>query len=137
MWELRQNVNHRLGRTADALVALVDDSPLVRWTATQQIRRSGYQGVAFESVDALLAARRQLVNTGRLKAILCDLTMPDTSPAEAIGSLVQAFEVPVFAFTAAVEETAFSAAREAGAAQVLTKPLNAHELAQALDLASP
>lgn len=122
-----------------AMVALVDDSPLVRHAAIIQIRRCGYQGVAFESVDALLEARSALMDTGRLKAVLCDLTMPDTTPAEAIGRLVNAFEVcrvPVLAFTAAVDEAAFAAARDAGAAQILTKPLNVGELAQAIDQAN-
>ena len=112
-------------------VLVVDDEePLVR-LATRTLEELGYAPVGFTSSAAALAAFR--ADPQRFDAVITDERMPGMSGAVLIREVRGIRDrIPVVLMTGFVGGTVASAAREAGAEEVLKKPLSARDLAASL-----
>ena len=112
-------------------VLVVDDEePLVQ-LATRTLEELGYAPVGFTSSAAALAAFR--ADPQRFDAVITDERMPGMSGAVLIREVRGIRDrIPVVLMTGFVGGTVASAAREAGAEEVLKKPLSARDLAASL-----
>jgi CheY-like chemotaxis protein len=112
-------------------VMLVDDEePLVR-LGEEMLAQLGYEPVGFTSGLAALQAFRD--EPGRFQAVLTDESMPDMTGSELLRRLLALQPgVPVVLMSGDVTPQLAAHAREAGAAQVLNKPLVSRDIARSL-----
>jgi PAS domain S-box-containing protein len=112
-------------------VLVVDDeAPLVK-LATRTLKELGYSPVGFTSSRAALAAFR--ADPQRFDAVITDERMPGMSGSALIRK-VRGIRgsIPVVLMSGYVGDAVAREAREAGAEEVLRKPLTAHDLATSL-----
>jgi CheY-like chemotaxis protein len=112
-------------------VLLVDDEePLVK-LATRTLQELGYAPVGFTSSSAALAAFR--ADPERFDALITDERMPGMSGSALIREVRGIRErIPIVLMSGYVGGAVASGAREAGAEEVLKKPLSARDLATSL-----
>jgi CheY-like chemotaxis protein len=112
-------------------VLVVDDEePLVR-LATRTLEELGYAPVGFTSSRAALAAFR--ADPQRFDAVVTDERMPRMSGSALIRKVRGIRDsIPVVLMSGYVGDAVARQAREAGAEEVLRKPLSAHDLATSL-----
>jgi CheY-like chemotaxis protein len=112
-------------------VMLVDDEePLVR-LGEEMLAQLGYEPVGFTSGLAALQAFRD--EPGRFQAVLTDESMPDMTGSELLRRLLALQPgLPVVLMSGDVTPQLAAHAREAGAAQVLNKPLVSRDIARSL-----
>jgi len=112
-------------------VLVVDDeAPLVK-LATRTLKELGYSPVGFTSSRAALAAFR--ADPQRFDAVITDERMPGLSGAALIRKVRGIRDsIPVVLMSGYVGDAVARQAREAGAEEVLRKPLSAHDLATSL-----
>jgi PAS domain S-box-containing protein len=112
-------------------VLVVDDEePLVR-LATRTLEELGYAPVGFTSSTAALAAFR--ADPQRFDAVITDERMPGMSGSALIREVRGIRDrIPVVLMSGFVGGAVASRAREAGAEEVLKKPLSARDLAASL-----
>ena len=112
-------------------VLVVDDEePLVR-LATRTLEELGYAPVGFTSSRAALAAFR--ADPQRFDAVITDERMPGMSGSALIRKVRGIRDsIPVVLMSGYVGDAVARQAREAGAEEVLRKPLSAHDLATSL-----
>jgi PAS domain S-box-containing protein len=112
-------------------VLVVDDEePLVK-LATRTLKELGYSPVGFTSSRAALAAFR--ADPHRFDALITDERMPGMSGSALIRKVRGIRDsLPVVLMSGYVGDAVARQAREAGAAEVLRKPLSAQELATSL-----
>ena len=112
-------------------VLVVDDEePLVR-LATRTLEELGYAPVGFTSSRAALAAFR--ADPQRFDAVITDERMPGMSGSALIRKVRGIRDsIPVVLMSGYVGDAVAREAREAGAEEVLRKPLSAHDLATSL-----
>jgi PAS domain S-box-containing protein len=112
-------------------VLVVDDEePLVK-LATRTLEELGYAPVGFTSSAAALAAFR--ADPQRFDAVLTDERMPGMSGSALIREVRGIRDrIPVVLMSGFVSGVAATRAREAGAEEVLKKPLSARDLAASL-----
>src|SRR5258708_1443682 len=112
-------------------VLVVDDEePLVR-LATRTLEELGYVPVGFTSSRAALAAFR--ADPQRFDAVVTDERMPGVSGSTLIREVRGIREaIPVVLMSGYVGDAVARQARDAGVAEVLRKPLSAHDLATSL-----
>ena len=112
-------------------VLIVDDEePLVR-LATRTLEELGYAPTGFTSSAAALAAFR--ADPQRFDALITDERMPGMSGSALIREVRGIRDgMPIVLMSGYVGGTVASDAREAGAEEVLKKPLSARELATSL-----
>src|SRR5262249_13686602 len=120
-----------LPRGARQRVLVVDDEePLVR-LATETLEELGYVPLGFTSSTAALEAFR--ADPQRFDAIIADERMPGMTGSALIREVRGIRDsIPILLITGFVGSGVLSRAREAGADDVLKKPLSAHELATSL-----
>lgn len=117
-------------------VLLVEDAPFLRYAFGRLLRMQGYDvkeaNDGRDALDCLPGFRPHLV--------LTDLMMPIMGGVELISRIRADPEynaVPVVAITADATEQAETAARNAGAADVITKPIDLPALLDRLKLLIP
>ena len=107
-------------------VLIVDDEMLMRWSIAETLRASGH--IVFEASDGA-AAVRALADGSAPDAILLDYRLPDSNDLALLARIRHLAPLtPVVLMTACGTPTLFTQARELGAADVLIKPFDIHEL---------
>jgi CheY-like chemotaxis protein len=112
-------------------VLLVEDAPFLRYAFGRLLRLHGFD--VREATDGQEALR--CVDEFHPQVVLTDLMMPVMDGIELIRKLhdePQTASVPVVVITADVSETSQRQAREAGAIDVITKPIHLPDLLQCL-----
>lgn len=93
------------------------------------LEKSGYEVVRVNdsrlAMDSFREAKPDLV--------LIDIMMPEVSGVQVIKMLREESTVPILAFTACMEELTHQEVMEAGASELLTKPLNRLSLVAMID----
>jgi DNA-binding NtrC family response regulator len=112
-------------------VLLVDDEePLVR-LGEELMARLGYEPVGFTSSAAALASFRN--SPQRFDIVLTDEAMPEMTGSELVREIRKIRpDVPVVIMTGYVSASLVARAREAGATDVLGKPLVSGEIARSV-----
>ncbi len=112
-------------------ILLVDDEePLVR-LGEELIADLGYEPVGFTSSIAALEALRATPH--RFDAVLSDEAMPEMTGSELFGEIRRIRpELPMVLMSGYVTSALAARARDAGAREVLSKPLAAREIARSL-----
>jgi len=111
------------------LVLVVDDSALVTEALGVLLEAVGYRTAAAGSVDEAVRTARDL----HPDALLLDLTLPDGDGLDILGALRDDGPVPIaIALTGHDDPATAARCREAGCQAVLTKPVRAAALVQAL-----
>jgi PAS domain S-box-containing protein len=113
-------------------VMVVDDEdPLVRLTA-ETLTALGYAAVGFTSATAAL--EQFVADSKAFDAVITDESMPGLSGSELIRKL-RAIRptIPILLVSGYLSTVVVERARDAGASEVLKKPLSASQLASALD----
>ena len=112
-------------------VLLVEDAPFLRYAFSRLLRMQGYDvKEANDGQDAL-----QCLIGYRPDLVLTDLMMPIMGGIELISHIranPEYAQVPVVAITADATEHAEKAARQAGAVDVITKPIDLPALLERL-----
>ena len=129
--DARQDAEPEIPRGDGQRVLVVDDEePLVR-LATRTLEELGYAPVGFTSSAAALAAFR--ADPQRFDAVITDERMPGMSGSALIRE-VRGIRggIPVVLMSGFVGGVVACRAREAGAQEVLKKPLSARDLAASL-----
>jgi len=126
-----QQEETELPRGGGQRVLVVDDEePLVR-LATRTLEELGYRPVGFTSSAAALAAF--CADPGRFDALIADERMPGLSGTALIREVRDARRaIPILLMSGYVGGAVASLAREAGADDVLKKPVLARDLATSL-----
>jgi PAS domain S-box-containing protein len=112
-------------------VLIVDDEEPLTSLAARTLEELGYVPTGFTSSSAALAAFR--ADPERFDAVITDERMPGMSGSALIRELRGIRrEIPILLMSGFVGGGVASRAREAGANEVMTKPLSARELATSL-----
>ncbi|MDZ7748737.1 MAG: response regulator [Halofilum sp. (in: g-proteobacteria)] len=113
-------------------VLVVDDSEVNREVAVDQLRRLGYAVEAVSDGEAAIAAAA----ARRYAAVLMDLHLPDLDGDRVIARIRglggAAAELPVLVLTAGASEAQRRRCRDAGADDILLKPIGRERLQAAL-----
>lgn len=114
------------------LILIVDDDASVRTALVSLVRSLGYDGLSFDSAEALLSSGA----VGESACIVTDIQMPGMTGIELEAHLRQAgYKTPVILITARTDLEVLHAARDSGAASILKKPFDADELVHCLEQA--
>jgi len=115
-------------------VLLVDDEASLVGLGEEMLADLGYEPVGFASSLAALASFR--ATPQRFDLVLTDESMPEMTGSE-LAREIRALrpDIPIVIMTGHVSSGLTRRARELGVADVLSKPLVAHEIARALALA--
>ena len=129
--ESEENAEISLPRGDGQRVLVVDDEePLVK-LATRALEELGYVAIGFTSSAAALAAFR--AEPQRFDAVITDERMPGLSGSALIREVRGIRErIPIMLMSGFVGGAVTTRAREAGANEILKKPLRAGELASSL-----
>jgi|SRR5579864_4345376 len=112
-------------------VLLVDDAPFLRFAFGRLLRLEGFD--VREAPDGQEALR--CASEFHPQVVLTDLMMPEMDGIELMRRLREEPEmasVPVIVITADTSEPTLRQAREAGAAEVITKPIHLPEILERL-----
>lgn len=110
--------------SSQPLIAVVDDDAPVRTSLRRLLRSSGFAVSVFESGDAFLASLPAAGPEGVPDCLVLDLHMPGRGGFEVQAALTTARRaIPVIVITGKEEPDTAEAARAAGAAAFLTKPV--------------
>jgi len=124
MWESHDN---------NLRVLLVEDAPFLRYAFGRLLRMHGFE--VMEAVDGREALN--CVNEFQPQMVITDLMMPEMGGIELIQRLrsdPRTADLPVLAITADSSEQTEQRAREAGAADFVTKPIDLPTLLDRLRL---
>jgi DNA-binding NtrC family response regulator len=129
--ESEEDAQLALPRGEGQCVLIIDDEePLVR-LATRTLQQLGYTPVGFTSSTKALAAFR--AEPQRFDAVLTDERMPGMSGSALIREVRGIRDgIPIVLMSGFVGAAIARRAREAGAEEVLKKPLSARDLAASL-----
>jgi DNA-binding NtrC family response regulator len=107
-------------------VLVVDDEPLIRWSIAETLGAAGHQ--VSEAQDA--ASAMQAMTAGpKPDLVLLDFRLPDSNDLGLLAKIRQmAPETTVIMMTAFGTPDVTAAALQLGAAKVLNKPFNMHDL---------
>ncbi len=118
-------------------VLLADDDDDIRELLRACLERGGFEVIDFVDGSSLLDEARRA--PGQFQLVVSDIGMPGPDGVEVCRSLhMLQPELPVVLITAFRDEETFRRAREAGAVDVITKPLDlTHLVSLASGLARP
>jgi len=117
----------------ERVLVVDDEAPLVR-LATETLTELGYTAVGFTASSTALEAF--LADPAQFDAVITDESMPGTSGSELIRRMRAVRPtMPIVLVSGYLSSTVVQRARDAGATEVLKKPLSARQLAVALDAA--
>jgi signal transduction histidine kinase/FixJ family two-component response regulator len=115
-------------------ILVVDDEESLVGLATETLTELGYTTVGFTASTAALEAF--LADPAQFDAVITDESMPGTSGSELIRRMRKVKPtMPIVLVSGYLSPTVVQRAREAGATEVLKKPLSRRQLAAALDAA--
>jgi FixJ family two-component response regulator len=118
--------------TTPGRVLVVDDDPSVRKSLVRLFRSVGWEAEAFGSADEFLA--RDSSDTS--SCLVLDMRMPQVTGAELQQQLKQAgIQIPIVFLTGHGNVPLTAKAMKLGALDVLTKPVEAEDLLEAVRLA--
>ncbi|HET7032005.1 MAG TPA: PAS domain-containing protein, partial [Casimicrobiaceae bacterium] len=128
----RKRAPRKTQRAGHGRVLIVDDEEALVKLASETLTGVGYAPVGFTASAAALAAFRAAPE--RFDAVITDESMPGISGAELIRE-VRAIRptIPILLVSGYLSPSVVERAREAGANEVLRKPLSAHDLTGALE----
>jgi signal transduction histidine kinase/ActR/RegA family two-component response regulator len=129
--EIRGEEEQALPRGDGERVLVIDDEELLVQLATRTLEELGYEPIGFTSSAAALAAFR--ADPERFDALITDERMPGVSGSALIRE-VRGIRgrLPIVMMSGYVGGGLAERAREAGADEVLKKPLSAHDVATGL-----
>jgi CheY-like chemotaxis protein len=115
-------------------ILIVDDEEALVRLAAETLTELGYSAVGLTS--SAKALETFLEHPGQFDAVITDESMPGTSGSELIRKM-RALRptLPTLLVSGYLSPVVVERAREAGASEVLKKPLSAHELGTALERA--
>jgi PAS domain S-box-containing protein len=126
-----QGEEPELPRGAGQQVLIVDDEEPLGRLVTRTLEELGYAPSAFTSGSAALAAFR--ADPKRFDAVITDERMPEMTGSALIDALrAIRRDLPILLISGFVGDGLASRAREAGADEVLKKPMSGRELAASL-----
>ena len=112
-------------------ILVIDDEPALVTLTVERLAELGYAPAGFTSSGAALAAF--MADPDRFKAVVTDESMPGMSGAELIRKVRAArAHLPILLVSGYLSADVIRRARDAGANEVLKKPLSAADLAEAL-----
>jgi CheY-like chemotaxis protein len=113
-------------------VLVVDDEASLLRLATETLSELGYAPVAFRASAAALAVF--LADPDRFDAVITDESMPGLTGSELIRKIRAVRpQIPVVLMTGLANAAVIQRAKDAGATEVLRKPLSARQLATAVE----
>jgi len=114
------------GKSASLRVLVVDDEPLIRWSAAETLTDAGY--VVIEASDAK-ETFQQLTDRPAPDVILLDCRLPDSNDLKLLEAVRRiAPGCPVIMMTASDTPALVAGAANLGAYRVVTKPLEMQNL---------
>src|SRR5688572_20317625 len=120
------------GRTDERLVSIVDDDASVRHSMRRLIRSLGHRAEAFASAEEFLAS--DLAES--TACLLLDVRMPGMDGLELQRRLAEdGRRIPIAFLTALASDEEMRRAREAGAIEILRKPVGRDDLLRVLHAA--
>ena len=129
--EIDASVPHATRRGERQQILVVDDEAALVTLTTERLAELGYAPAGFTSSAAALAAF--MADPDRFEAVVTDESMPGMSGAELIRKIRAArARLPILLVSGYLSTDVIRRARDAGANEVLKKPLSAGELAEAL-----
>jgi PAS domain S-box-containing protein len=128
----RKRVPREVQRAGRGRVLIVDDEEALVRLAFETLTPLGYAAVGFTASAAALAAFRAAPE--RFDAIITDESMPGTSGCELIREM-RAIRptIPILLVSGYLSAAVVERAHDAGASEVLRKPVSAHDLVAALE----
>jgi PAS domain S-box-containing protein len=112
-------------------IMLVDDEETLVRLGEEMIARLGYEPVGFTSAAQAVEVFRE--DPSRFAAVLSDETMPGMTGTQLVERLVAIRpDIPIVLMSGYAGATLAARGRSAGACDVLSKPLRAHDIARAL-----
>jgi CheY-like chemotaxis protein/two-component sensor histidine kinase len=119
-------------RPGEGRILVVDDEALLLRLATETLSDLGYTMVGFSASAAALAVF--LADPDRFDAVITDESMPGLSGSDLI-SRIRAVKprVPIVLVTGLVNASVVQRAKDAGATEVLRKPLSSRQLAMSVE----
>lgn len=112
----------------DFRIMIVDDVPMMIMVVRAHLEKAGFQNVVTVTDSRLAVAT---LTQERPDLLLLDLMMPNVSGLDVLQSLraIPEFEaLPVLILTGSDDDDLKRAAREAGATDILSKPIDRNEL---------
>jgi nitrogen-specific signal transduction histidine kinase/CheY-like chemotaxis protein len=130
----RERMERRTRRTGQGRVLVVDDEEALVKLATETLMELGYSAVGFTS--SAKALETFLEHPEQFDAVITDESMPGTSGADLIRKMrTLRPTLPTLLMSGYLSTAVVERAREAGASEVLKKPLSARQLGTALERA--
>jgi CheY-like chemotaxis protein len=130
----RKRVEARTRRAGQGRVLVVDDEEALVKLATETLMELGYSAVGFTS--SAKAVEAFLKQPEQFDAVITDESMPGTSGSELIRKMrTLRPTLPTLLMSGYLSMEVVERAREAGASEVLKKPLSARQLGTALERA--
>jgi DNA-binding NtrC family response regulator len=116
-------------------VLVVDDEPLIRWSVSETLLDHGFQVV--ESGDALSARAAIRDAAGGFDAVVLDLRLPDSEDLSLMKAIrAMAPGARIILMTAFGTPEIMRDALECGAFQVMNKPFEMQDVAEAVERAT-
>jgi DNA-binding NtrC family response regulator len=107
----------------NAVVLVVDDEPLVRWSVSETLRDSGYE--VAQASDAQSALRSVAAPDNHADVVLLDLWLPDSADLNVLAAIrAISPRTRVILMSAHGTEELFQQARASGAFMTLHKPFD-------------
>jgi CheY-like chemotaxis protein len=130
----RERMERRTRRTGQGRVLVVDDEEALVKLAAETLMELGYSAVGFTS--SAKALETFLEHPEQFDAVITDESMPGTSGADLIRKMrTLRPTLPTLLMSGYLSTAVVERAREAGASEVLKKPLSARQLGTALERA--
>jgi CheY-like chemotaxis protein len=130
----RKRMERRTRRTGQGRVLVLDDEEALVKLATETLTELGYSAVGFTS--SAKALETFLEHPERFDAVITDESMPGTSGSELIRKMrTLRPTLPTVLMSGYLSTAVVERAREAGASELLKKPLSARQLGTALERA--
>ena len=130
--EPRKRLERKTARTGGGRVMVIDDEEALVRLATETLTELGYSAVGFTSSAKAIAAF--LADPEQFDAVITDESMPGASGSELIRKMRGLRPtIPILLVSGYLSAAVIERAREAGASEVLKKPLSARQLQMAVE----
>jgi nitrogen-specific signal transduction histidine kinase/CheY-like chemotaxis protein len=132
----RQRLERKARREGQGQIMVIDDEEALVRLATETLTELGYSSVGFTSSTKAIEAF--LADPEQFNAVITDESMPGMSGSELVGKM-RALRptLPILLVSGYLSAAVIERAREAGATEVLKKPLPARQLQLALERVLP
>ncbi len=128
----RKRLQRKTSRTRRGRVMVIDDEEALVRLATETLTELGHSTVGFTSSAKAIAAF--LADPEQFDAIITDESMPGASGSELIRKMrARRPTIPILLVSGYLSAAVIERAREAGASEVLKKPLSARQLQIAVE----